>query len=37
LKEKGIAVKIVKTKAVADMVDYYIAITRSLIQGSIEK
>ncbi|MHA2043104.1 MAG: hypothetical protein ACW975_14715, partial [Candidatus Thorarchaeota archaeon] len=37
LKEKGIAVKIVKTKAVADMVDYYIAITRGLIQGSLEK
>ncbi|MGD9381705.1 MAG: ATP-binding cassette domain-containing protein [Candidatus Thorarchaeota archaeon] len=37
LKEKGIPVKIVKTKAVADMVDYYIAITRGLIQGSLEK
>jgi ABC-2 type transport system ATP-binding protein len=37
LKEKGIGVKIVKTKAVADMVDYYIAITRSLIQGTLEK
>ncbi|MHA1959261.1 MAG: ABC transporter ATP-binding protein [Candidatus Thorarchaeota archaeon] len=37
LKDKGIAVKIVKTKAVADMVDYYIAITRGLITGTIEK
>ncbi len=37
LKEKGIGVKIVKTKSVADMVDYYIAITRELIQGTIEK
>lgn len=37
LKEKGISVKIVKTKSVADMVDYYIAITRELIQGTIEK
>ncbi len=37
LSEKKIPVKIVKTKAVADMVDYYIAITRSLIQGSLEK
>lgn len=37
LKEKDIAVKIVKTKAVADMVDYYIAITRGLITGIIEK
>jgi len=37
LKEKKIAVKIVKTKSTADMVDYYIAITRGLIQGSIEK
>lgn len=37
LKAKGIGVKIVKTKSVADMVDYYIAITRGLIQGSIEK
>jgi ABC-2 type transport system ATP-binding protein len=37
LKEKGIGVKIVKTKSVADMVDYYIAITRQLIQGTIEK
>jgi ABC-2 type transport system ATP-binding protein len=32
-----IAVKIVKTKAVSDMVDYYIAITRGLITGTIEK
>jgi ABC-2 type transport system ATP-binding protein len=37
LKEKNIAVKIVKTKSVADMVDYYVAITRGLIQGTIEK
>lgn len=37
LKEKDIGVKIVKTKTVADMVDYYIAITRGLIQGTIEK
>lgn len=37
LKEKEIGVKIVKTKAVADMVDYYIAITRGLITGIIEK
>ena len=37
LKAKDIGVKIVKTKSVADMVDYYIAITRGLIQGSIEK
>ncbi|MFW9769619.1 MAG: ABC transporter ATP-binding protein, partial [Candidatus Thorarchaeota archaeon] len=37
LKEQNIAVKIVKTKSVADMVDYYIAITRGLIQGTIEK
>ena len=37
LKEKDIGVKIVKTKSVADMVDFYIAITRGLIQGIIEK
>lgn len=37
LKEKNIGVKIVKTKSLADMVDYYIAITRGLIQGTIEK
>lgn len=37
LKEREIQVKIVKTKTVADMVDYYIAITRGLIQGTIEK
>ncbi|MFX0108476.1 MAG: ATP-binding cassette domain-containing protein [Candidatus Hodarchaeota archaeon] len=37
LKEKDIAVKIVKTKSVADMVDYYIAITRGLITGIFEK
>jgi ABC-2 type transport system ATP-binding protein len=37
LKNQKIAVKIVKTKSVADMVDYYVAITRGLIQGSIEK
>lgn len=37
LKAKDIPVKIVKTKAVADMVDYYIAITRGLITGTIEK
>lgn len=37
LKKKGIGVKIVKTKSLGDMVDYYIAITRGLIQGTIEK
>jgi ABC-2 type transport system ATP-binding protein len=37
LNENEIAVKIVKTKAVSDMVDYYIAITRGLITGTIEK
>lgn len=37
LKKKDIGVMIVKTKSVADMVDYYIAITRGLIQGIIEK
>jgi len=37
LKEQDIVVKIVKTKSVADMVDYYVAITRGLIQGTIEK
>ncbi|MFW9835438.1 MAG: ATP-binding cassette domain-containing protein [Candidatus Thorarchaeota archaeon] len=37
LKEENIPVKIVKTKSVADMVDYYVAITRGLIQGTIEK
>ncbi|MFW9958496.1 MAG: ATP-binding cassette domain-containing protein [Candidatus Odinarchaeota archaeon] len=37
LKKQDIAVKIVKTKSTADMVDYYIAITRGLIQGTIEK
>ncbi|MFW9892073.1 MAG: ATP-binding cassette domain-containing protein [Candidatus Thorarchaeota archaeon] len=37
LKEQDIPVKIVKTKSVADMVDYYVAITRGLIQGTIEK
>ncbi|MFW9800038.1 MAG: ATP-binding cassette domain-containing protein [Candidatus Thorarchaeota archaeon] len=37
LREKAIPVKIVKTKAVADMVDYYIAITRGLITGTVEK
>ncbi|MFW9920730.1 MAG: ATP-binding cassette domain-containing protein [Candidatus Thorarchaeota archaeon] len=37
LNEREIAVKIVKTKAVADLVDYYIAITRGLITGIIEK
>jgi ABC-2 type transport system ATP-binding protein len=37
LKEQNIGVKIVKTKSVADMVDYYVAITRGLIQGTIEK
>jgi ABC-2 type transport system ATP-binding protein len=37
LNENEIAVKIVKTKAVSDMVDYYIAITRGLISGIIEK
>lgn len=36
LNEREIPVKIVKTKAVADMVDYYIAITRGLITGIIE-
>lgn len=37
LEENDIPVKIVKTKSVADMVDYYIAITRGLIAGTIEK
>ncbi|MBD3404717.1 MAG: ATP-binding cassette domain-containing protein [Candidatus Lokiarchaeota archaeon] len=37
LKDNDIRVKIVKTKSVADMVDYYIAITRGLITGIIEK
>ena len=37
LTEKEIGVKIVKTKSVADMVDYYIAITRGLITGVIDK
>ncbi|MHA1248056.1 MAG: ATP-binding cassette domain-containing protein [Candidatus Thorarchaeota archaeon] len=37
LEENDIPVKIVKTKSVADMVDYYIAITRGLISGIIEK
>ncbi|MHA1770148.1 MAG: ATP-binding cassette domain-containing protein [Candidatus Thorarchaeota archaeon] len=37
LEEQGIPVKIVKTRSVADMVDYYIAITRGLISGIIEK
>jgi hypothetical protein len=37
LKENDIGVQIVKTKSVADMVDYYIAITRGLITGTIEK
>jgi ABC-2 type transport system ATP-binding protein len=37
LKENKISVKIVKTKSLADMVDYYIAITRGLITGIIEK
>jgi ABC-type multidrug transport system ATPase subunit len=37
LTEKKIGVQIVKTKSVADMVDYYIAITRGLITGTIEK
>lgn len=37
LKEQNIVVKIIKTKSLADMVDYYIAITRGLIQGTIEK
>ncbi|MHA1949300.1 MAG: ATP-binding cassette domain-containing protein [Candidatus Thorarchaeota archaeon] len=37
LKKQKIGVKIVKTKSVADMVDYYVAITRGLIQGMIEK
>jgi hypothetical protein len=37
LKENSIGVKIVKTKALADMVDYYIAITRGLVTGTIEK
>ncbi len=36
LNEREIRVKIVKTKAVADLVDYYIAITRGLITGTIE-
>ncbi|NWF94793.1 MAG: ABC transporter ATP-binding protein [Candidatus Thorarchaeota archaeon] len=37
LEEKDIRVKIVKTRTVADMVDYYIAITRGLVTGTIEK
>ncbi len=37
LQEKDIVVKIVKTRSVADMVDYYIAITRGLVTGIIEK
>ena len=37
LKEQGIRVKIVKVRAVADMVDYYIAVTRGLVTGTIEK
>ncbi len=37
LEEHDIPVKIVKTRSVADMVDYYIAITRGLITGIIEK
>ncbi|TXT54354.1 MAG: putative ABC transporter ATP-binding protein YbhF [Candidatus Thorarchaeota archaeon] len=37
LTDNEIGVKIVKTKSVADMVDYYIAITRGLISGTIEK
>ncbi len=37
LEAKNIAVKIIKTKSVSDMVDYYIAITRGLITGTIEK
>lgn len=37
LKEQGVRVKIVKVRALADMVDYYIAVTRGLVTGSIEK
>lgn len=37
LEEHEIPVKIIKTRSVADMVDYYIAITRGLISGIIEK
>lgn len=37
LKEQGVRVKIVKVRAVADMVDYYIAVTRGLVTGTIEK
>ncbi len=37
LEQSEIGVKIVKTKSVADMVDYYIAVTRGLITGFIEK
>ena len=37
LKEKEIRVKIVKVRALADMVDYYIAVTRGLVSGAIEK
>ncbi len=37
LEKNDIHVKIVKTRSVADMVDYYIAITRGLVTGIIEK
>jgi ABC-2 type transport system ATP-binding protein len=36
LTKKKIGVKIIKTKSVSDMVDFYIAITRGLITGTIE-
>ena len=36
LAAKKIGVKIIKTKSVSDMVDFYIAITRGLITGTIE-
>ncbi|MEM2142608.1 MAG: ABC transporter ATP-binding protein [Candidatus Thorarchaeota archaeon] len=37
LHENSIPVMIVRTKTVADMVDYYIAITRGLVSGIMEK
>ncbi len=37
LEEHEIPVKMVKTRSIADMVDYYIAITRGLVTGIIEK
>ncbi len=37
LEKNDIHVKIIKTRSVADMVDYYIAITRGLVTGIIER